>query len=163
MSTDTNKNKELRDRVFGWLDEEGFKTQIISNPKDAFAFMSELPNKKQLIVTQPISSFDKIIISSGFNLTHSQQSTLSAITPEKRDEIFQEILLGLFGLRVECGPFTLPLVPNVYKSIYADGLNKNVFMGAFLDVHNAMWFVGLTLAKRLDSTSPDISVSHIYD
>lgn len=155
-------NDELKSKVFGWLVEEGFSVQSLSAVKDNFAFSVVLPNKKTLIVSQPLISLDKVLISSGYDLPQAQQNSLSSLAAESRERIFQEILFELFGLRVDCGPLNLPLSPRVSKAVYLDGLNKNLFMSAFFDVHNALWIVGLTLANRLNVSSPDISLSHLY-
>ena len=159
----SDKVDMLKSKIFKWLDEEGYKVRDVLDANSNFALLAEFPNGIMISIIQPKTSSDRVFIITKFNLTQAQQSTLTALDREKREEIFQDLLLGLIQLRVECNSLSIPLDLQLYKSIYKDGFNKNLFMCALLDVYNAQWFIGISVARKLSLPSADISLSHIYE
>lgn len=163
MSENEQPN-EIESRVFGWLNEEEYKVQKIRDAKANFNFIVVLPNGNTITVFQPIASFDKIFIGTGIILTQDQQNKLSTMSREMRDNLFESLLIGFLDTRVQLRePLKLPLNLSFTKAVYLDGLNKNLFMSALVDVYSAMVISTMKIEKelgRFKSTSPDLG--YIY-
>ncbi|MDI9645781.1 MAG: DUF2299 family protein [Archaeoglobales archaeon] len=143
---------DLVEKVKNWLVDEGIYKDRIPDDTAKVHFLAEIPpNSQQMIdIIFPKNREDMIIIGSGIKLADEHYKALMTLKKEKREEILWEMRFTLLFL--ETGFQILPSAedPQIFnftREIYADGLNKNLFMDAIKQVHRCKLYVVWMMQK----------------
>ncbi len=76
---DGEESNGLEERIYGWLIEEGFSPQPISDVKAIFNYQVNFPNGYVMHVAMPVNYYDKLLIGINIGPGPSQQDKISAM------------------------------------------------------------------------------------
>ncbi len=124
-----------RERVKSWLTEEGLLKETVEDERLSFHFACEYPpgSGRHLNVFQPKEHGDLIVIFSRIRLVDLHKSALAAMPPKEKERLIwqmrYDLLFRLSSFEMEMKEGELEGF-RFTREIYADGLNKNLFMDA---------------------------------
>ncbi|HUI39517.1 MAG TPA: DUF2299 family protein [Methanothrix sp.] len=131
--TVTQQTDKIRERVKTWLTEEGLLKETVEDERLSFHFACEYPlgSGRHLNVFQPKEHRDLIVIFSRIKLVDLHKNALAALPPKEKERLIwqmrYDLLFRLSSFEMEMKEGELEGF-RFTREIYADGLNKNLFM-----------------------------------
>jgi hypothetical protein len=138
-------------RVRRWLDEEEFKVTAGQQPESTFSFNLTTSSGLQMIVWQPKSKPDGLIISGSIGLRPEDRTALSG-HEEALLWVLRYALLqsgSIFEMHPQEG---VPERVTVLAQIWEDGLTKTAFLNAVQKVVNGLVLVIVAIQHEMSTT-----------
>jgi hypothetical protein len=146
---------EVGKTIEEWLDDEGFSVWKLADKKTSFSFKMTRDESPPLLVLQPQSKSDSLLVTTDVRLTDEDQEKLSSM-PEKEKE-FMLFDLKMVLLSTECRCQFTPSSKSwnlirVSKPVFYDGLTKDRFFETVDTVTRAASLVILTFQWKFGVT-----------
>ncbi len=145
---------EVGKRIEEWLDDEGFSVWKLADENSRFSFKMTRDECPPLLVLQPQSKSDSLIVTSDVRLTDEGQEKLLALPKEREFMLFD---LKMVLLSTECRCQFMPSSKSwksirVSKPVFYDGLTKDRFFETVDVVSRAVSLVILTFQWKFGVT-----------
>jgi hypothetical protein len=154
-------NENLGEKALKWLTEEGFSIEPLKQEGFLSVYQAYYPsNPKNKFSVAQANGDDKIVMGTGIFLDQEDQSRIAKLPSAQRTQIVIDLskLLYSFGdtaFKIDENRGVVKSV-TVTKSIFADGLSKDRFMGAITDLYRTTGGVLLHLNEYLGWQTPEV-------
>jgi len=156
--TDQNLSQTLKQNINNWLNEEGLQVEETTPEGFAWAFVVKRSDELKLTVAQQVGKADSCLVRVGVNIQGIQIAS-TGMTQDEIDELLWELKFELVRHEVDFDGLDWPLEKvNIFRSIYSDGLTKNVFADTVGKVVRAAMLFEWVLRRRLRNDSVSDSV-----
>jgi len=139
--------KETKEKILGWLKEESLSPEDVADPNAYFNFGVKVSGSP-LHVVQSVGAIDGVIVGANLILTPTQMDQLKSMDGKTRQEFFWDLRLALLKNN-RLGDFQIKPDPpdsiqEVFVSsrrIFYDALTKDRLINAIGDVYRAVMMV----------------------
>jgi hypothetical protein len=148
-STESPAAQQKKDRVRTWLSQLGW--QVVYSQAEGAAWILESATARgvALGVIQPNAFPDQLIIQGSVQVGDGRRMAFEAASSEERQKLIWDLRFGLLSLGVESKGIDEPLETIMFRrTVYDDGLNKDVFMDRAFQIHRATLFVVWTFQRH---------------
>lgn len=138
-----------RDKVHGWLMEDGWKLQKYILPDASWAFIAEDPGNRKIVVGQKIGRDDQLLLQAGVTPDENVNTQLDQLSEEERNNFLWDLRFELLRADLDFDGVTIPLkLVQIMKRISTDALTKDNFVQRLGQVHKGVIIVQWTIARK---------------
>jgi hypothetical protein len=149
------QTSEVGKRIEAWLDDEGFSVWKFAGESSRFSFKTTRDECPPLLVLQPQSKADSLLVMSDVRFTDEGQEKLLALPKKEREFMLFDLKMVL--LSTECRCQFIPSSESwtairISKPVFYDGLSKDRFFETMDTVARAVSLVILTFQWKFGVT-----------
>ncbi len=146
----------MRERIKGWLMEEGWSLRQETVPEADWAMVAESRRDVKINVRQLSGHSDQVLIFAVVQVDQDTANRLVALPAKERIDFLWDVRFRLLGLGVDFEGVQEALDKvGVGVPIYEDGLTKDTFLYRASQVHNATLAVLWMLARKFAQPAPE--------
>ncbi len=155
----------VRDEILGWLADEDFEVKLETPPPNApvewvIKATSKIPLKANLIIQQPKTKSDRIVVTLGVMVAEHHKKGLKELKPEERASLIYDLIGKLQSLCPECLVIAQPnpLAPESIvftKIIYLENLSRQGFLDSIRVLVNMFSLVVMALSSKFGPFGPE--------
>jgi len=148
----------MKERIKGWLVEEGMLIEEVHDADSYFRFLIIFPKDHYMEVVQPIAGTDMVLIISSTSVNPEHREIMGRLRPEQRAEFIWALrfVTNTFSVDFEMDhPENILEKFTITDLIYDDGLSKDRLMSAIRKVWKANLQVIWILQKEYGGPEPE--------
>lgn len=149
MPTGDQSIEEVRQRIQGWLMEEGWSIGQADVPDAAWTLTGKDPVGRHIIVAQRANRSDQVLINGSVSVSKQHLGAYNALSQEERGLFAWEIQSTLLSRDIE---FSVDGDPPskflIAQRIYYDGLTKDAFLQRVSEVRRAVTTLLMMYARK---------------
>jgi len=154
VMTNKSPSNDVKDKVHGWLMEDGWKLQKYALPDASWAFVAEDPCNRKIVVAQKVGRDDQLLMQATVIPTEDITTELDQLSEDERNNFLWDLRFELLRAGIDFDGVTVPLKRvEVMMRIASDALTKDTFVQRLGQVHKGVilvqWMVARKFAKPL--------------
>lgn len=154
-STANPRFENRRNRIQGWLMQEGWQVTEAHNPDFLWVIIAQNKFGQTILIVQPKAPPDRIEFQAHIVLAEEHLKRLAAMKSQYRNQMWWDLRFELLKLGVDFEGFTEPVRQiRVLQKIYDDGLTKDRFVQRLSLVKAGLLLVIWRLGKTLEVETP---------
>ncbi len=147
----TNKSplNDVKDKVHGWLMEDGWKLQKHTLPDASWTFVAEDPYNRKIVVGQKVGREDQLLMQASIIPDEDVTTQLDQLSEDECNSFIWDLRFELLRADLDFNGVGLPLKKvEVMKRISTDALTKDTFVQRLGYVHKGVIIVQWIIARK---------------
>jgi len=142
-------SNDVRDKVNGWLMEDGWKLQKHTLPDASWAFIAEDPNIRRIVVGQKVGRDDQLLLQAAVIPDENVMTQLDKLAEDERNNFLWDLRFELLRAGIDFNGVGIPFKRvEVMMRITTDALTKDVFVQRLGQVHKGVILVQWMTARK---------------
>jgi hypothetical protein len=143
--------KSIREQIEEWLSGEGWSVSELTHDQTQWLLRAQDQQQGILIVGQSKAPGDQLRLQADINIDPAHREKLGELSEKQRDEMLWRLRFSLLEMNLQfTGLSASPERVTVFRHLYLDGLNKNLFMEAVGRVRSAVLMMIWSFRRELD-------------
>ncbi len=143
--------KSIREQIEEWLSGEGWSVTELTHDQTQWLLRAQDQQQGILIVGQSKAPEDQLRLQADINIDPAHREKLGELSEKQRDEMLWRLRFSLLEMNLQfTGLSASPERVTVFRHLYLDGLNKNLFMEAVGRVRSAVLMMIWSFRRELD-------------
>ena len=149
VMTNKSPSNDAKDKVHGWLMEDGWKLQKYTLPDASWAFVAEDPSNRKFVVGQKVGRDDQLLIQASVTPTEDVTTQLDQLSEDERNNFLWDLRFELLRASIDFNGVTVPLKRvEVMMRITSDALTKDTFVQRLGQVHKGVILIQWMIARK---------------
>lgn len=147
--TNKSPSDDVKDKVHGWLMEDGWKLLKHTLPDASWAFVAEDPYNRKIVVGQKVGREDQLLMQARVTPDEDVTTQLDQLSEDERNSFLWDLRFELLRADLDFNGATIPLKRvEVMKRICTDALTKDAFVQRLGYVHKGVVIVQWMIARK---------------
>ena len=143
--------KNIREQVEQWLNGEGWSVSELTHDQTRWLLRAQDQQQGILLVGQSKTPEDQLRLQADINIDPAHREKLGELSETQRDEMLWRLRFSLLEMNLQfTGLSATPERITVFRHLYLDGLNKNLFMETVGRVRSAVLMIIWSFRRALD-------------
>jgi hypothetical protein len=143
--------KTIREQIEEWLNGEGWSVSELTHDQTQWLLRAQDQQQGVLLVGQSKAPEDQLRLQADINIDPAHREKLGELSEKQRDEMLWQLRFSLLEMNLQfTGLSASPERITVFRHLYLDGLNKNLFMEAVGRVRSAVLMIIWRFRRELD-------------
>ena len=147
--TKKSPSNGVKDKVHGWLMEDGWKLQKYIIPDASWTFIAEDQQNRKIVVGQKVGREDQLVMQASVTPSEDINTQLSQLSEDERNNFLWDLRFELLRADLDFNGVVVPLkLVEVMKRISTDALTKDTFIQRLGNVHKGVIIVQWMIARK---------------
>ena len=141
----------MRDQVEQWLTGEGWSISELKHDQTQWLLRAQDQQQGVILVGQSRAPEDQLRLQADINIDPAHREKLGELPEEQKEKMLWSLRFSLLKMNLQfTGLSTNPERITVFRHLYLDGLNKNMFMDSVGRVRSAVLMIIWSFRRKLD-------------
>ncbi len=141
----------VRERISRWLAGEGWSISELRHQQTRWLLRAQDQQQGVLLVGRSKEPEDQLRLQADITIDPAHREKLGEMPEKQKDEMLWRLRFSLLEMNLQfTGLSATPERISVFRHLYLDGLNKNMFMDALGRVRSAVLMVIWSFRRELD-------------
>jgi hypothetical protein len=142
---------QTRNQVEQWLKAEGWSISELKHDQTRWLLRAQDQQQGIVLVGQSKTPEDQLRLQADINIDPAHREKLGELTASQKDDMLWKLRFSLLEMNLQfTGLSADPERITVFRHLYLDGMNKNLFMDTVGRVRSAVLMIIWTFRRELD-------------